>query len=163
MTTDKPLPALGGDTTAIIHDNLGIVLTYALSKQALDEYRGWLTGKRWHCSDRVLRKLPEQRANRAIIELAVMFRALDDAREITNNDYVVGHPYVVYHPAGYVYGKLYGLDGNLSRFLSARYRTRSSTPRASSGTSTIPESRSSSVTRRRLITRSLSGRAPKSS
>jgi hypothetical protein len=69
-----------------------------------------VTGKRWHCSDRVLRELPEQRANRAIIELAVMFRALDDAREITNNDYVVGHPYVVYHPTGYVYGKLYGLD-----------------------------------------------------
>jgi hypothetical protein len=29
------LPALGVETTAIIHDNLGIVLTYAFSKQAL--------------------------------------------------------------------------------------------------------------------------------
>jgi len=116
MTTDaeppsKPLPALGAETTAIIHDNLGIVLTYAFSKPALDEYRRWLIGNRWHASDNVLFELPERRATRAIIELAVMFRALDSVDEITKDDYVVGHPYVVYHDTGYVYGKLYDLDG----------------------------------------------------
>jgi hypothetical protein len=105
------LPALGAETAGIIHDNLGIVLTYAFSKPALEEYRGWLMGQRWDHSGRILRELPEQRATRAIIELAVMFRALDDAREITKADFVVTHPYAVYHPTGYVYGKLYRHDG----------------------------------------------------
>jgi hypothetical protein len=109
--SSAPLPALGTETTAIIHDNLGIVLTYAFSKQALEQYQGWLRGQRWYVSPHVLRELPERRANRAIIELAVMFRALDDVLEITKNDYVATHPYVVYHPTGYVYGKLYGLAG----------------------------------------------------
>jgi hypothetical protein len=40
------LPALGAETAGIIHDNLGIVLTYAFSKPALEEYRGWLMGQR---------------------------------------------------------------------------------------------------------------------
>jgi hypothetical protein len=82
MTDENSLAALGDEAAVIIHDNLGIVLTYAFSKQALEEYRGWLTGQRWYHSDRILRELPEQRATRAIIELAVMFRALDDACEI---------------------------------------------------------------------------------
>ena len=107
----KPLPALGTETTAIIHDNLGVVLTYAFSKQALDEYRGWLVSEQWHAADDVLFELPGRRATRAIIELAVMFRALDSVREITKDDYVAGHPYAVYHDTGYVYGKLYDLDG----------------------------------------------------
>jgi len=63
------LPALGAETAGIIHDNLGIVLTYAFSKPALEEYRGWLMGQRWDHSGRILRELPEQRATRAIIEL----------------------------------------------------------------------------------------------
>jgi hypothetical protein len=42
--SSAPLPALGTETTAIIHDNLGIVLTYAFSKQALEQYQGWLRG-----------------------------------------------------------------------------------------------------------------------
>jgi hypothetical protein len=107
----EPLPALGAETAGIIHDNLGIVLTYAFSKPALDEYRRWLMGQRWHLADRVLLELPRQRATRAIIELAVMFRALDSVREITKDDYVATHPYVVYHPTGYIYGKLYSFDG----------------------------------------------------
>jgi hypothetical protein len=116
MTTDAeppsiPLPALGAETMAIIHDNLGIVLTYAFSKQALDEYRGWLVGNRWYVADRVLLELPRQHATRAIIELALMFRALDSVSEITKHDYVATHPYVVYHSTGYIYGKLYDLDG----------------------------------------------------
>jgi hypothetical protein len=111
MTNDNSLPALGTETAGIIHDNLGIVLTYAFSKPALDEYRGWLIGNRWHAADSVLFELPRQRATRAIIELAVMFRALDSVNEITKQDYVATHPYVVYHDTGYIYGKLYSLDG----------------------------------------------------
>ena len=113
MTRDKSLPALGSETAGIIHDNLGVVLTYAFSRSAMDEYRGWLRGQRWHCSDRVLLELPQQRATRAIIELAVMFRALDSFCDITKNDYLATHPYAVYHPTGYIYGKLYGLYGSI--------------------------------------------------
>lgn len=53
-------PALGADTMAIIHENLSVVLTYGFSLQALDEYRGWLTSKRWHVLDSVLLDLPKQ-------------------------------------------------------------------------------------------------------
>jgi len=106
MTNDNSLPALGTETAGIIHDNLGILLTYAFSKPALDEYRGWLIGNRWHAADNVLFELPRQRATRAIIELAVMFRALDDAWEITKGDYVATHPYVVYHDTGFIYGRV---------------------------------------------------------
>jgi hypothetical protein len=114
---DKPrgfstsLPALGTETVGVIHENLGIVLTYGFSRQALDEYRGWAARERWDVSDRVLLELPRERATRALIELAVMFRALNDAWKITETDYVKTHPYVVYHSAGDVYGKVYGLDG----------------------------------------------------
>jgi hypothetical protein len=111
MTNDKPLPALGAETAGIIHDNLGIVLTYAFSQPGLYDYQGWLRAHRWHVADRVLLELPRERATRAIIELAVMFRALDSVRKITKDDYVVGHPYVVYHPSKEIYGKLYGLSG----------------------------------------------------
>jgi hypothetical protein len=109
--SSAPLPALGVETTAIIHENLGIVLTYAFSKQAIDDYRGWLGAWRWWDTDRVLLELPEKRAKRAIVELALMFRALDDALEITKHPYVATHPYVVLHPTGYPYGKVHRLDG----------------------------------------------------
>jgi hypothetical protein len=132
MTNDEAWPALFHiEATAIIHENLGIVLTYAFSKPALDEYRGWLRENQWFVADRVLVELPRQRATRAIVELAVMFRALDDINEITKHDYVAGHPYVVDHPTGYVYGRL--VDDREPEPLPTRRTKKSSVPRASSG------------------------------
>jgi hypothetical protein len=105
------LPTLGAETVAVIHENLGVVLTYGFSRQALDDYRGWARRERWDVSDRVLLELPRKRATRALIELAVMFRALNDAWKIDETDYVKTHPHAVYHSTGDVYGKVYHLDG----------------------------------------------------
>jgi hypothetical protein len=58
--------------------------------------------------------LPGKRAKRAIIELAYMFRALDDVRQITKHPYVTTHPYVVYHDTGDVFGQLHTLDGTIT-------------------------------------------------
>ena len=101
------LPALGEATTAVIHENLGLVLTFAFSWHALRAYGGWLSARRWYASDAVLRELPQQRATRAIIELAVMFRALDDARNIATD------PYVATHPSPLRYGDLSMVDGTI--------------------------------------------------
>ena len=63
------LPALGADTTAIIHENLVVLLTFAFSWSALKHYQGWLTSRRWHHNEDVFWELRQQRARRAIIEL----------------------------------------------------------------------------------------------
>src|SRR5258708_21033781 len=113
MTVDPDssprLPALGVDTTAIIHENLVVLLTFAFSWSALKHYQGWLRSHRWHHQDKdVFWELRQQRARRAIIELAVMFRALDKAKKIAS------HPYVTTHPSQPSYGDLYGRDGTLN-------------------------------------------------
>lgn len=69
------LPALGPDATAIVRENIGIVMTYAFSKKALEGFRSRHHGD-WGGLDHVVFELPERRANRACIELAVMLRAL---------------------------------------------------------------------------------------
>jgi hypothetical protein len=38
-TTTAPQPALGTETTFIIHESLGILMTYAFSKHQLQEFR----------------------------------------------------------------------------------------------------------------------------
>ena len=103
------LPALGVDTTAIIHENLVVLLTFAFSWSALKHYQGWLRSHRWNYQDKdVFWELRQQRARRAIIELAVMFRALDKAKKIAS------HPYVTTHPSQPSYGDLYDRDGTLN-------------------------------------------------
>jgi hypothetical protein len=77
-----PLTALGTETTAIVHENLAIVMTYAFSVHALQEFRDRPPGDRKHL-DRAIFELPERRAKRACVELAIMVRALDDVQDIT--------------------------------------------------------------------------------
>jgi hypothetical protein len=75
------LPALGRDAIIVIQENIGIVMTYAFSREALKEYRSRHQGD-WENLDYVISELPQRRANRACIELAVMLRALDDVWDI---------------------------------------------------------------------------------
>ncbi len=46
------LPALGAATTAVIHENLVVVLTFAFSWHELRAYGGWLSASRWYPSER---------------------------------------------------------------------------------------------------------------
>jgi hypothetical protein len=70
------------ETTLIVHKNLAIVMTYAFSVRALQEFRDRLPGD-WKHLDRAIFELPERRSRRACVELAVMLRALDDVQDIT--------------------------------------------------------------------------------
>jgi hypothetical protein len=77
------LPALGSDVTAIIRENIGIMMTYAFSRKALEEYRSLHIGD-WKRLEYAIFVLPEKRATRACIELAVMLRALDEVATLAS-------------------------------------------------------------------------------
>jgi hypothetical protein len=76
-----PLPALGTDAAALIHENIGIVMTYAFSREPLKRFRSRYLGE-WRFLDYAISELPQRRANRACIELAVMLRALDETQNL---------------------------------------------------------------------------------
>jgi hypothetical protein len=78
------LPTLGSDVTGLIHENVGIVTTFAFSKHALQEFRSRHLGE-WKYLDHAIFELPRRRATRACVELALMLRALDDTQNITRH------------------------------------------------------------------------------
>lgn len=80
-----PLPALGTDVLKIIEDNFVTVMTYAFSQKALGE----LCTKRYSKGtfkflNRAFFETPQRKATRALIELALTYRALDDAQDISS-------------------------------------------------------------------------------
>jgi hypothetical protein len=103
------LPALGSQTTAVIHENLTVALTFVFSREAMQDHFGWLMSHRWYVNEDVFVELPKQRATRALIELAVMFRALDEVQTISTDQFITTHPYPL------AYGDLYDLDGKIER------------------------------------------------
>lgn len=74
------------ELTRFVHENLSIVMTFAYSRSPLIE----LIEKRFRGEWKYLRKaifeIPEEKANRAILELAVLLRILDDEEQITEYD-----------------------------------------------------------------------------
>jgi hypothetical protein len=68
----------------VILENLAIVMTYALSQKALAQlYSANFCGTS-RFLERAFFELPRQQATRALVELAVMYRALDDVQDITS-------------------------------------------------------------------------------
>lgn len=69
--------------TGMIHENLGIIMSFAYSHLPLAEF----VAKRFRGSSASLRKtlfgLPQLRAERALLELAVHIRALDESEGIS--------------------------------------------------------------------------------
>jgi hypothetical protein len=84
ISSSADLPALGPDVMAVIHENIGIVMTYAFSREALERFRSHHHGE-WENLDYALSELPQKRANRACIELAVMLRALCEAQNLMSH------------------------------------------------------------------------------
>lgn len=78
-----PLPTLGSDTTEIIHENLCVVLTFAFSRDTVQTYFSNMERGDRHRSFHIMIDLPQRMATRALIELAVLFRALDDVQKLT--------------------------------------------------------------------------------
>jgi hypothetical protein len=82
--TTPRLPALGWQAVPVILESLSIVMTYAFSQKVLATYYKEKVRGRSKALERAFFELPELRATRAVIELAVMFRALDDAQDIAS-------------------------------------------------------------------------------
>jgi len=80
---EPSLPALGYEVTKVIHENLGAVMAFAFSRSALREHVDKLHGY-WKYLEKALFEYPEQQSVRAVIELAVMYRALDDVQDISS-------------------------------------------------------------------------------
>jgi hypothetical protein len=105
VSSSADLPALGPDVMAVIHENIGIMMTYAFSREALKRFRSRHHGE-WKSLDYAISDLPRKRANRACVELAVMLRALDDAQKISE----WGRPDADSVVRG-TFGKLYDKEG----------------------------------------------------
>lgn len=66
----------------VIKENLSLVMMFAYSQTGLREFRSEHFAGNWPYIDEVLFTLPEQQATRALIELALLFRTLDDHEDI---------------------------------------------------------------------------------
>lgn len=72
--------------TRLVHENLSIVISFAYSHKPLsglieDRFHGY-----WKYLEKAIFEIGEERANRAIAELALLIRTLDDEEGITNFD-----------------------------------------------------------------------------
>jgi hypothetical protein len=82
----------------IIKDNLSLVMMFAFSQPALRKFRGNHLAGGWPYVDEVLFTIPEQVATRAFLELALLFRTLDDQESVDDGS------------LGAVFGNLYLKD-----------------------------------------------------
>lgn len=86
--------------TKIIKDNLSLVMMFAYSRPALRKFRGSHFGGDWPYVDEVLFTTPEQIAIRAFLELALLYRTLDDQENVDDGS------------LGAEFGHLYLKDGS---------------------------------------------------
>jgi hypothetical protein len=77
MAHQLPIPI-----TKIIQENLSVVMMFAYSQPSLREFRQAHFAGSWPYINEILFTIPEQLATRAMIELALLFRTLDDHEDI---------------------------------------------------------------------------------
>ena len=87
--------------TKVIKDNLSLVMMFAYSQTPLREFRQAQFMGGWPYIDEVLFTTPEQIATRAMIELVLLFRTLDDHEDIDDGS------------LGDTFGHLYLKDGKV--------------------------------------------------
>ena len=69
--------------TTLLHDNFSVIITFAFSRPALvkclnDRFKG-----EWKYLWKASYEIPEQRANRALLELALQLRLIDDKEKLS--------------------------------------------------------------------------------
>jgi hypothetical protein len=87
--------------TKVIKENLSVVMMFAYSQPPLREFRRGNFAGNWPYVDEVLFTIPEQLATRALIELVLLFRTLDDQEDIDDGS------------LGATFGKLDLKNGNV--------------------------------------------------
>lgn len=68
--------------TKLIHENCGILMTFAFSRGSLERVRNEKFVGTWKYFDKMCFDFPEVRATRAALELAVHLRVLDDEQKL---------------------------------------------------------------------------------
>lgn len=76
--------------TRLVHENLSIVMSFAYSRRPLIELIEKRFMGEWKYLEKAIFEIGEEKANRAITELAVLLRILDDEERITDYDKQVG-------------------------------------------------------------------------
>lgn len=76
--------------TRLVHENLSIVMSFAFSRKPLIELIEERSMGEWGYLEKALFEIGEDKANRAITELALLLRIHDDEERITNFDEQVG-------------------------------------------------------------------------
>src|SRR6266849_5120835 len=69
--------------TQLIHENLSILMCFAFSRQPLEELVKTKFEGEWKFLRKALFAIPEERATKACIELALFMRLLDDKEDIS--------------------------------------------------------------------------------
>jgi len=78
-----PLPALGTEVMTVILENFSIVMIYAFSQEALVHFYDAHFHGDFKFLQRAFSETPQRKATRALVELAGMYRSLDDVQDIT--------------------------------------------------------------------------------
>src|SRR5262249_2970490 len=68
--------------TALLHENLSVVMTFAFSRPALEKFLNKRFAGPWKYLWKACYVIPEERANRALLELALQLRLIDDKEEV---------------------------------------------------------------------------------
>jgi hypothetical protein len=76
--------------TRLVHENLSTVMSFAYSRRPLIELIGTKFLGEWKYLGKAIFEISEEKANRAITELAVLLRILDDEEKITDYHKQIG-------------------------------------------------------------------------
>jgi hypothetical protein len=92
--------------TRLVHEHFGTIMSFAYSRLPLQQLvRDKFSGE-WKYLHRALFEIPEERAIRALIELGVYIRVIDDDEKLSE-----------YYGDGRIFGALVGLDGSRTPLL----------------------------------------------
>jgi hypothetical protein len=81
---NTPAPSHSLPFTALLHENFSIVMMFAFSRPALEKFCADRFAGNWKYLWKACFDLPEERANRALLELALQLRFIDDKEHVSD-------------------------------------------------------------------------------
>jgi hypothetical protein len=69
--------------TTLLHENFSVIMTFAFSRPVLVKYLNEHFHGTWNYLWKACYEIPEQRANRALLELALQLRLIDDKEKLS--------------------------------------------------------------------------------
>jgi hypothetical protein len=78
----------------LVHEKLATIVTFVFSQVPLSQMRKERFRGSWRFLDKFLHEIPEREATKALMELALYFRTLDDEQGLTSLWKQIGEPMV---------------------------------------------------------------------